>query len=398
MRSGLVALILVALSGGIPVAHAKREYTGEKLHEIPVERFEQQSQPTVLTRVLEKGDWRVTVNGPLALLNNGRELWLWNKNQPHPTRLTLPTGHIEHLWFGTACAINGGFFVGLASYPEGTRYMDAAGRGGSFVVGSEPKAWLILKSTGESRVIEKIRITKRPVPPVPVSAEYRPPIFLSDSLQTCLQRSNHILLGNYGSLAKLTIDPLGAELIQEDEGMGVNRVAFAPHGSTLWVASGLGGYPGISLERYRSRRQVEHYWIRDRDDNPVIVDDVRIHQNRVLVGASHGLFEFNERPKRFTRFSILAGTEEVQSVTALRSDGTYLWVFIDGKRVKVDLAAKSAVHHIADTDVNLTDGVRFGEGWLLVGPSGVWLTEETTQRPNDPTPPQPPAFSQSPPH
>jgi hypothetical protein len=343
---------------------------GEKLSDIPAIAFQVSTKPVVLSRLSDSGAYEIVANKKIALINDGRSIWLFKGGSSKLEKKSFAKSPQETTWYGPVCAMGDTFVVAVQNYPEEQLEKESTAPRGSFIEGPTGAGFIVLSPARADRYLPSLTVASRPpqeFTPDPGDTESQ---LFSDTVQCCAWDGTSLFLGSYGSVGKVNLAAATIDLIEEDTEQTLSHLPLFVEDQTIWFGLDEGGLGGASLVMRPFRGKSKGFFIANGED-VVSFSALTRHEGRLIAGTSHGLFQLDETSRQFQRLEF--GEKYSGSrVTTLISYKGSLWAFIGGEWLCVDLKTRKAVRYVNSTPTELTTGLPFNGTWLLAGPTGVW--------------------------
>lgn len=343
---------------------------GEKLSDIPTIAFQVSTKPVDLTRLSDFGAYEIVGNKKIALINDGRSIWLFKGGNSKLEKKSFAKSPQETTWYGPVCTMGDTFVVAVQDYPEEQLEKESTAPRGSFIEGPAGAGFILLSPAKADRYLPSLTVAYRPpqeFTPDPGDTERQ---LFSDTVQCCAWDGTSLFLGSYGSVGKANFATATIDLIEEDSGQTLSHLPLFVEDQTIWFGLDEGGLGGTSLVMRPFRGEAKSFFIANGED-VVSFSALTRHESRLIAGTSHGLFLLDETSEHFQR---LAFGEKYSGsrVTTLISHNGSLWAFIGNEWLCIDLKKRKAVRYVNSTPTELTTGIPFNGIWLLAGPTGVW--------------------------
>lgn len=362
LRNHLLFLVLMLL--------APTFANGEKLSDIPAIAFQVSTKPVALSRLSDSGAHEIVANKKIALINDGRNIWLFKGNNSNLEKKSFTKSPQGTTWYGPVCSMGDTFVVAVQDYPEEQLEKESTAPRGSFIEGPSGAGFIVLSPAKADRYLPSLTVASRPpqeFTPYPSDTESQ---LFSDTVQCCAWDGTSLFLGSYGSVGKANFAAATIDLIEEDSEQTLSHVPLFVEKNALWVGLDEGGLGGASLVMRPFHGETKSFFIAN-DEDVVSFSALARHEGRLLAGTSHGLFQLDETSGHFQRLDF--GEKYSGSrVTTLISHNGSLWAFIGNEWLCIDLKKRKAVRYINSTPTELTTGTPFNNIWLLAGPTGVW--------------------------
>lgn len=343
---------------------------GEKLSDIPAIAIQVSTKPVDLTRLSDFGAHEVVANKNIALINDGRSIWLFRGNNNRLEKKSFAYLPREANWYGPVCVMGDTFVFAVQNYPEEQLEKESIAPRGSFIEGPITSGFVLLRPAKTDRYLQSLTVASRPPQEFNPNPDDTGSQLFSDKVQSCAWDGTSLFLGSYGSVGKVNFDTGTIDLIEEDYEETLNRLPLFVEKQTLWFGLDEGGLGGTSLAMRPFQGKTKDFFIANGEDI-VSFSALTRHEGRLIAGTSHGLFQLDERSGLFQRLDF--GEKYSGSrVTALVSHKGSLWAFIGGMWLCIDLKKQMAVRYVNLTPIELTTGIPFNGIWLLAGPTGVW--------------------------
>lgn len=343
---------------------------GEKLSDIPAIAFQVSTKPVALTRLSDSGAHEVVATKNLAMINDGRSIWLFKRNNSTLEKKSFTKNPQETTWYGPVCSMGDTFVVAVQDYPEEQLEKESIAPRGSFIEGPTGAGFILLSPAKADRYLPSLTVASRPPqednPPIPDDPN---PLF-SDTVQCCAWNGTSLFLGSYGSVGKVNFATGTIDLIEEDSEQTLSHLPLFVEKQALWFGLDEGGLGGASLVMRPIHGKAKDFAI-DNGEDIVSFSALTRHEGRLIAGTNHGLFQLDEISDHFQRLEF--GEKYSGSrVTTLLSHKGSLWAFIGGEWLRIDLKKRKAARYVNSTPTELTTGILFNNIWLLAGPTGVW--------------------------
>ncbi|SFW26718.1 Signal transduction histidine kinase [Sinomicrobium oceani] len=163
------------------------------------------------------------------------------------------------------------------------------------------------------------------------------------------------------------------------QGFGLNnsivRALTRENDHALWAGTYGGGLTYLDLEAQSS----VSYMIEDKIDKKTknaITALARKDKDHLVCGTLNGLYEFDQRLKKFTPVPLSAngGVEDERPITSLLADGEEIWVGTDGNGLKRVLKNGSVEHYLHDrSSHSLSDNFIMD---LENSEEGIWISTQ----------------------
>lgn len=343
---------------------------GEQLSEVPAIAFQVSTQPVDLIRLSDFGAHEVVATKKIALINNGRNIWLFSGNKNKLEKKSFADLPREANWYGPVCVGGDRFVIAVQDYPEEQREKDSLAPRGSFVEGPSSPGFLLLSPSKADRYVPSLTVVSRPPQEFSPNTEDPENALFSDDVQSCAWDGTSLFIGSYGSVGKANFATGNIELIEEDYDQTLSHLPLLVEAQALWFGLDEGGLGGASLVMRPFHGETKDFFIANGEDL-VSFSALARHEGRLITGTSHGLFLLDERSGHFQRLEF--GEKYSGSrVTTLVSHKGFLWAFIGGEWLRIDLKKQKAVRYVHASPTELTTGTPFRRIWLLAGPTGVW--------------------------
>jgi len=339
----------------------------DKSLDFPFKKFLLSKQTISLTHLSSVEAKEIVTNGNIALINTGRNIWTIKANDNKLVQKNFSTLNNSSIWYGVTCAFHDGFFIAVGDYPEERRNKENKSPSGGFLAGPTPKGFIFLSKTLTERYLSNFIITSQSDDS---SKDNRKKIF-SYHLNGCAQHNNNIVIGSYGSLGIADFNNGTIELIDEDEEPMYNRLPLHVEKKAIW--NGMdegGGNGGAWLEMRPFSGKVKQYNLSSNEEFRYVTALIR-HRKKLFIGTNNGLFSLEENSGHFWHFDFGKQLTNMP-VSKLLSHNGFLWVFIGGEWLQVDVVNKKAIWYVDSLLTRLVTGSPFSDGWLLSGPSGIW--------------------------
>lgn len=317
-KACLLLLALPALGAGDSTPAADQPY---RVQEVRL-AVKEKTRPFDLL-LTEKIDQIVAARKFVAF-RSGRELWV--KLEDRPVRrleqlVDLPSGFD---WYEHACAAGDRLVVAVSLYPEEQRQRELQSAVGEFRGGPEEVGFVVVDFKRQPRVrfLQSFRVTSHPSPGVTLG------------MQSCAWDGDHLYVGDYDHLARVDLDAGTADLLEEDEMLGYNRMALLKDGDSLWYSAFLDS-PWVGKWTPRGESSVE---VPSEGEE---VDSFLKHRGRILASSTGGVLEIDEKRRTCIRYR-LAEDPAVYGLTLQRRK--LLGVRDDGW-VELDLSDRKAVRY-----------------------------------------------------
>lgn len=343
---------------------------GEKLSDIPAIAFQVSTKPVDLTRLSDFGAHEVVASKKIALINNGRSIWFFKGNNNTLEKKSFAYLPREANWYGPVCAMGETFVFALQNYPEEQLEKESIAPRGSFIEGPTTTGFVLLSPAKADRYLPSLTVASRPPQEFNPNPDDPESQLFSDKVQSCAWNGTSLFIGSYGSVGKANFDTGTIDLIEEDYEETLNRFPLFVEKKALWFGLDEGGLGGASLVMRPFHGEPKDFSIANGEDI-VSFSALTRHEGRLIVGTSHGLFQLDEISGHFQRLNF----DEKYSgsrVTALISHNGFLWAFIGGEWLRIDLKKRKAARYVSSPPTELTTGTPFNNIWLLAGPTGVW--------------------------
>lgn len=343
---------------------------GEKLSDIPAITFQVSTQPVEFIRLSDFGAHEVVATKKIALINNGRNIWLFRGNKNKLEKKSFANLPPEANWYGPVCAEGDTFIIAVQDYPEEQLEKDSNAPRGSYVEGPTSPGFMLLSPSKADRYLKSLTVVSRPPQEFNPNTEDPENVLFSNDVQSCAWDGTSLFIGSYGSVGKANFDTGNIELIEEDYDQTLSHLPLFVEAQTLWFGLDEGGLGGAALVMRPFHGETKDFFIENGEDI-VSFSALTRHEGRLLTGTNHGLFQLDERSGHFQRLEF--GEKYSGSrVTTLVSHKGFLWAFIGGEWLRIDLKKQKAVRYVNSPPTELTTGIPFNRIWLLAGPTGVW--------------------------
>lgn len=343
---------------------------GEKLSDIPAIAIQISTKPVYLTRLSDFEAHEIVANKKIALINNGRSIWLFKGDNSKLEKKSFAKSPQETTWYGPVCSMGDTFVVAVQDYPEEQLEQESIAPRGSFIEGPTGAEFILLSPAKADRYLPSLTVASRPAQeftPYPGDTESQ---LFSDTVQCCAWDGASLFLGSYGSVGKANFATATIDLIEEDYEATLNRFPLFVEKHALWFGLDEGGLGGASLVMRPFHGETKEFSI-DNGEDVVSFSALARHEGRLIAGTSHGLFQLDETSGHFQRLDF--GEKYSGSrVTTLISHNGSLWAFIGNEWLCINLKKRMAVRYVNSTPTELTTGIPFNGIWLLAGPTGVW--------------------------
>lgn len=359
----LTAVVLAVLAA-FPLANASFADEKFNIQEVPlaVER------KTVRHKKAIPGFVRkIIVAREYAAFVSDRTVWIkFHKKKPVPLSklVSLPPGFD---WYETACAVGEQLLISVGNYSEQQRLQDLeTGRGG-YVEGPRPVGMLIASfHPAEAALISLVNVEKQPSAAAKESAV---PEAIRPKFQSCFSNGKDLYLGEYGSLARLDLESMTAELLEFDAELMINRVSIWKEGGTLWYAADEGGAGGSWIEKLDvsgpAAKKISNYTLLN--EGMTLPDSILRFKGRLLASSLAGVVEIDEANKMFIQYR-LTNDPKTMRVYKLSVIGDQLWGLREDGWVRFDLDKKKAVHYRLEGDgSNNIQSLGYFDGEWFVG-------------------------------
>lgn len=344
--------------------------SGDELPEIPAIAFQVSTQPVDLIRLSDFGAHEVVATKKIALINDGRNIWFFRGKKNKLEKKSFADLPREANWYGPVCAMGDRFVIAVQDYPEERLEKDSNAHRGSFVEGPTSPGFVLLSPSEAARYLQSLTVVSRPPQEFSPNPEDPENALFSDDVQSCAWDGTSLFIGSYGSVGKANFDTGNIALIEEDYEQTFSRLPLLVEAQALWFGLDEGGLGGASLVMRPFHGETKDFFIANGEDI-VSFSALTRHDGRLITGTSHGLFQLDERSGHFQRLEF--GEKYSGSrVTTLISHKGFLWAFIGGEWLRIDLKKQRAVRYVNSTPTELTTGIPFRRIWLLAGPTGVW--------------------------
>jgi hypothetical protein len=343
---------------------------GERLSDLPLITFQVTTQPVALKRLSDSGAHEVVANKKIALINDGRNIWLFKGNNSTLEKKTFADLPREANWFGPVCAMGDTFVFAVQNYPEEQLEKESIAPRGSFIEGPTTSGFVLLSPATADRYLPSLTVASRPpqeFAPDPDDPESQ---LFSDDVQSCAWDGTSLFIGSYGSVGKANFTAATIELIEEDSALALSHLPLLVEAQALWFGLDEGGLGGASLVMRPVHGATKEFAIANGEDI-VSFSALTRHDGRLITGTSHGLFQLDERSGHFQRLDFGEKYSGLR-VTTLLSHKGFLWAFFGNEWLRIDLKKRKAVRYVHATPVELTTGIPFNNIWILAGPTGVW--------------------------
>lgn len=340
---------------------------GEDLSKIHSMKFSVSSKLIKLNRLSDSGAKDIVASKKVALVNSGRGMWLFYMENRKLEKVNFTSVPKDVNWFGPVCTDGSSFFISTQNYPEDQKDKESTSSRGSFRAGPKAMGFVFISDNAEDRYISTLKIASRPQ--IGISNNPQDLLFI-DFVQSCAWSGKYIYLGNYGSLAKADFQNRSITIIDEDDGLSFSRSPLLLERNGLWFGKDEGGLGGAVLVNRPFNGKSKHFSIDNGEDVVSFYSLIRMN-GLMMVGTSHGLFQLSEKSGRFTKLDFDQDFSN-QPVTALKNYKGYLWVFISGEWLRVDLETKKAKQYVNLNRSKLSTGIFLNNAWLVTGPEGIW--------------------------
>lgn len=343
---------------------------GEELSNIPAIAFQVSTQPVDLIRLSDFGAHEVVATKKIALINDGRNIWLFRGKKNKLEKKSFADLPREANWYGPVCAMEDTFIVAMQDYPEEQLEQDSNAPRGSFVAGPTSPGFMIISPSKADRYLKSLTVASRPPQESTPNSDDTENTVFSEDVQSFAWNGTSLFIGSYGSLGKANFATGNIELIEEDYGQTLSHLPLLVEAQVLWFGLDEGGLGGASLVMQPFHGETKDFSIANGEDIVSFTALTR-HEGRLITGTSHGLFQLDEISGQFHRLKFDEKYSGSQ-VTTLVSHKGFLWAFIGGEWLRIDFKKQKAVRYVNSTPTELTTGIPFRRIWLLAGPAGVW--------------------------
>ncbi|MFA6464441.1 MAG: hypothetical protein WCT30_01715 [Desulfurivibrionaceae bacterium] len=358
------------ISLGLMLLLAPTFAKGENLSDVPAIIFQVSTQPVDLIRLSDFGAHEVVATKKIALINDGRNICFFRGNKNTLEKKAFADLPREANWYGPVCAMGERFVIAVQDYPEEQLEKDSNAPRGSFVEGPTSPGFVLLSPAKADRYVPSLTVVSRPPQDFTPNTEDPENALFSDDVQSCAWDGTSLFIGSYGSVGKTNFAAGTIDLIEEDSEQTLSHLPLFIEKQALWFGLDEGGLGGASLVMRPFHGETKNFFIANSEDI-VSFSALTRHEGRLITGTSHGLFQLDERSGHFQRLEF--GEKYSGSrVTTLLSHKGFLWAFIGGEWLRIDLKKRKAVRYVHSTPTELTTGTPFRRSWLLAGPNGVW--------------------------